>query len=210
MVKLSIYGGESMNIKDLIVRMYKNNIIKFGDFKLRSGVSSQIYIDVRSAVSYPSIYHEICSLYVEKIKCERIHYDLLCGIPYSGLIFASTVSFLAKKPMIFKRKEQKNYGTNKMLEGIYRPEQSVLVIEDVVTTGMSTVETVHYLRECGLTVESVLSLIDRNDTAKDNIIQEECTLYSIYDLFSIAEIMYDESCISKYEYQIIIDNISGD
>jgi uridine monophosphate synthetase len=75
------------------------------------------------------------------VEDHELEYDLICGVPYGAFAVATSLSLQAEKPMIYKRKEAKDYGCKKMVEGVFKPNEKCLVIEDVVVYGTSIIET---------------------------------------------------------------------
>ena len=82
-------------------------------------------------------------MFQEKIQSEAIDHDLACGVPYGAISLATAVSIQENKPLIFKRKEVKAHGVGNLIEGVYQAGNRCLVIDDVVTSGISIVETVN-------------------------------------------------------------------
>ncbi len=186
-----------MSTKQLILDLFANDMIKLGDFTMKSGKKSYIYADIRTAISYPKIFHQICNEY-NKIMCD-ISYDLICGVPYSALTIASAIAYDHSIPMLLKRKEAKGYGTKKMLEGVYSAGQNCLLLEDVITTGASLVETSSVLEDHGLKITDVCVLIDRNQGGREAVKKHGYKLHSIMDLVQIIEVLYQENKISSQD-----------
>jgi len=180
--------------KQLILDLFANNMIKFGEFTLKSGKQSYIYADIRSAISYPKIFKEICNEYYKLMN--GLKPDHICGVPYSALTFASGLAYEHGIPMLLKRKEAKDYGTKKLLEGIFTPGQNCLVIEDVVTTGSSLMETIQTLTDSGLKVTDLCALIDRNQGGRELLTSKGYKLHSIMDLQQIIDVLYEANKIS--------------
>jgi len=183
-----------MSKKQLILDLFAKDMIKFGEFTLKSGKKSYIYADIRTSISYPSIFKQICNEYAKIMK--NIHYDMICGVPYSALAIASAIAYEHAIHMLLKRKEVKEYGTKKILEGSYQPGQNCLLIEDVITTGASLIETTNVLEEHGLKVTDVCTLIDRNQGGREIMIQHGYKLHSIMNLTDIIEVLFEENKIS--------------
>ena len=143
----------------LIEQLFHLGAIRFGQFTLKSGISSPIYIDLRLTISQPKLLIEIAQeLYA---LAQNLSFDLLCGVPYTALPFATAISVQQNIPMILRRKEKKDYGTKRILEGIFQPGDRCLIVEDVITSGASIAETATSLKEEGLIVTDAVVLVHR-------------------------------------------------
>ena len=167
---------------NIINELQEKNIIQYGNFKLKSGIESNIYIDLRKVISFPKLHKEICNKIMEKINPDI---DLICGTPYGAVSYASYISITKNIPMIFLRKEQKNHGTKKMIEGNYESNNKVVLIEDVTTTGSSVFEAIDNLELHGLKVTQIITIISRNVNQKlyynDRLVEY---LYHVNDIKS--------------------------
>jgi uridine monophosphate synthetase len=181
----------------LILDLFDKNIIKFGEFTLKSGKQSYIYADVRSAISHPEIFRHICDLFYERIK--ELKFDFICGVPYSALTFASGVAYAHSIPMLLKRKEMKAYGTKKILEGDYTEGQNCLLIEDVITSGASLLETTVVLEEHGLKITDICTLIDRTQGGVQKLESQGYRVHSIMNLHQIIDVLYSNGKISAQD-----------
>lgn len=181
-------------LEQLILDMYAVDMIKFGEFTLKSGKKSYVYADIRTAISHPKIFTTLCDLIYSKMH--GLTYDSICGVPYSALTFASGIAYAHQIPMLLKRKEAKEYGTKKILEGNYQSGDTCLVIEDVVTTGMSIGETTVVLEDAGLKVQDIVCFINRNQGGEERLTEQGYTLHSIIDLYQVLEILLKHGKIS--------------
>ena len=169
--------------KILINTLFAIGSIQFGSFTFKSGMQSPMYIDLRRIISYPETLTTISELMWEKIK--NNDFDAICGVPYTALPIATVISINHNKPMLMRRKEKKEYGTKQKIEGIFVPGQIVIVIEDLVTTGGSTLETIVDLEKVGLIVTDVVICVDRQQGGKQRL---EKMGYKVHALLTIKEI----------------------
>lgn len=189
-----------MNIKEnIIFRLFDIEAIKFGNFKLKSGLNSPIYIDLRLVPSYPILLKGIAEVMLNKIQF--IHYELLCGVPYTAIPFTTTLSILNNTPMIMLRKETKEHGTKKRVEGAFRQGQRCLIIEDIITSGTSILETILPLRDEGLKIKDAIVLIDRLQGGKENLENDDIKVHSILTIEEILKTLLHAEKISAIEYE---------
>ena len=179
----------------LILDLYRIGAIKFGEFKLKSGIMSPIYIDLRVTVSYPEILKAIAGAMWEKVK--DLSFDSICGVPYTALPIATVMSIEHNKPMVMRRKEVKDYGTRKAIEGAYQKGQSVLVVEDLVTSGSSVLETIEPLALEGLVVKDVVVLLDREQGGKKHLAEKGYALQAVFTISEMLETLEKEGALDK-------------
>lgn len=151
-------------MNNTIKDFFEIGAIKTGNFTLKSGKTSNLYCDMRQLFSYPKILNNIA-----KQISEKIDGDLICGVPMGAIPLATHISSISEKPMIVLRKSRKEYGLKKLIEGEYKKGQTVVVIEDVTTTGGSINECVSILNEEGLTVIQKFVIIDRREDRTNDI-----------------------------------------
>ncbi|GFR14774.1 uridine 5'-monophosphate synthase [Trichonephila clavata] len=171
--------------EDLLRQLLGINILQLGQFTLKSGVISPIYIDLRRIISYPDIVKLLAEHVHSKLKEAGIATDVICGVPYTALPVASVYSVLYQVPMVMKRKEAKDYGTKKMVEGITEKGLKCLIIEDIVTSGSSVNETAEVLRQEGLIVTDCVVVLDRLQGGEQNLDSAGIKLHSLFNMDDI-------------------------
>ena len=170
-----------------IDQLLKLGALKFGDFVLKSGQKSSVYCDLRILVSHPDVLSGITDELWQIFIPGKLGIDRICGVPYTALPIATHLSIKHSIPMIIRRKEAKDYGTKKMLEGDFAKGERCLIVEDVVTTGSSVIETAQLLREHGLVVEKVIVFVDREQGARQNLKEAGIELLSLISMTDILE-----------------------
>lgn len=169
----------------LVKRLYEYNIFRFEPTKLKSGIISPIYIDLRTIISQPNLFVDICEQYVPLIK--ECQFDLICGVPYTALTMATYLSTQYKWPMIMRRKETKKYGTKQTLEGTFKPGNRVLIIEDLISSGASILETALTLRQAGLVVNDAIVYLDREHDGIKNLEAFNIKVHCCTTIFKVMD-----------------------
>ncbi|KAG8272439.1 hypothetical protein J6590_040597 [Homalodisca vitripennis] len=118
-------------------------------------------------------------------KSEGVECDVVCGVPYTALPLATLIAVKADLPMLIRRKEAKDYGTKKLIEGVYSKDDLCIIFEDVVTTGSSILETVNDLKHEGLVVKEVVAVLDREQGGIGNLARQGISLKPLMTLTQI-------------------------
>jgi orotate phosphoribosyltransferase len=190
-----------MHVRTLIHKLFEIGAVKFGEFKLKTGLLSPIYIDLRLTISNPKLLVTIAEAMHEKIRnCKT---DLICGVPYTALPFATAISIQHNIPMLLRRKEKKEHGTGNIIEGIFEKDQRCLIVEDVITSGQSIFETIIPLAKEGLIIEDIVVLVDREQGGKKFIESKGFKVHSICTLRMIVEELLREQKINSATAQSV-------
>lgn len=181
-------------VKEIVLKLHEIGAVKFGSYTLKSGIVSPIYIDLRVIISDPQLLKQIGELIWKEI--ENTPCDFLCGVPYTALPIATAISLEHDIPMVMRRKEVKNHGTKRTVEGIFQPGQRCIVIEDLVTSAQSVLETISSLENKELEVTDVVVLIDREQGGRERLQEHGYNLHSVLTLPALLNILEQEQLIS--------------
>ena len=185
----------------LVLDLYQIGAIKLGEFTLKTGATSPVYIDLRQIISYPDILRAVSRIIWDTVSL--CSFDLICGIPYTALPIATCIALENNLPMIMRRKEKKDYGTKQRIEGAYKAGQSCLLVEDVITSGNSVIETAIDLEAAGLVVYDVAVLLDRESNGKKNLMARNYIVHSVFTLSEVLRILAKSPLLNQKEYDIV-------
>lgn len=192
----------------LAKKLYGEGIILFGKFKLTSGIESPYYIDLRKALSKPSLLREIVEAYknvIEKIP----GVDVIVGIETGSIPWAAILAYILNKPLAYVRKKPKEHGAMKLIEGEIDKGKHAIVVDDVSTTGGSLLRATRILRENGVKTEYAIVFVDREQGAKRNLEKENVKLISIFTVTELLKYIKDLGLISETKYREIMDYVRG-
>ena len=165
--------------------LLKAGCVKFGDFTLKSGLRSPIYIDLRQVITYPKLLGQIGAAYLPILK--KLKFQRIAGLPYAAIPIATVISVQGNYPMIYPRKEVKTYGTKAEIEGEYHAGETVVVIDDLATTGGSKFEAIEKLTGAGLVVKDVVVLVDRQSGAMESLEQAGFHLHAVLTITQLLD-----------------------
>ncbi len=171
-------------VTPLVEGLLSMGCVRFGEFKLKSGLISPIYIDLRRLVAFPGWMTQVAAAYIRQLS--TLEFDRIAGLPYAALPIATAVSLQGNWPMIYPRKDAKDYGTAAAIEGLYHPGEMIVLIDDLATTGGSKFEAIEKLNAVGLKVRDVVVLIDRESGAKEGLAKEG---YNLHALFTLTQLL---------------------
>ncbi|MDO5615518.1 MAG: orotidine-5'-phosphate decarboxylase [Cruoricaptor ignavus] len=193
--------------KEFFLECYKLGIIKFGRFTLKSGIESPFYVDLRPLASDPKILKHLANYLLDMLPLDN--FDLICGVPYAALPMATAMSLESYLPLIIKRKEAKEYGTKKLIEGIYQKGQNCLLVEDVITSGKSLLETIPEIENEGISVSDIVVVLDREQGGKQLLESKGFRVHTLFTISEVCKMLKEENHLTDDEIQRINDFLAG-
>jgi len=185
--------------QEIALALHRIGAIKFGEFTLKSGIKSPIYIDLRLLISYPAVLKLISEAMIEIAK--GLKFDVIAGIPYTALPIATAMSISQDWPMVYARKEVKDYGTKKKIEGVYKEGQTALIIDDLITTGGSKFETIEPFEASGLKITDFVILVDREQGGARILEEKGYHLHSVIGINELLDILHKNGKIDDQSYK---------
>ena len=183
------------NLAALADGLLSAGCIKFGEFTLKSGLKSPIYIDLRQIITYPKLLEQIGQAYLPLLK--ELKFERLAGLPYAAIPIATAISLAGNYPMIYPRKEAKAYGTKAEIEGEYHAGETAVIIDDLATTGGSKFEAIEKLTGAGLVVKDVVVLVDRQSGAKESLEQAGYAMYAVLTITQLLDYWEENGRVGK-------------
>ena len=171
----------------LALALYETGCVQLGDFVLHSGAHSPIYVDLRRLVNNPQVLEMAAAEYVPLLK--GLDYERIAAIPYAALPIGTAVALQTRDPLIYPRREVKEYGTRRRVEGEYHAGERAVLVDDLISSGGSKLEAAAPLKEEGLVVEDVVVLIDRQQGGAEDLARHGLRLHAAVTLREIVALL---------------------
>ncbi|MEM2811844.1 MAG: orotate phosphoribosyltransferase [Candidatus Bathyarchaeia archaeon] len=189
----------------------KTNAVSFGTFRLPSGKITPYYIDLRVIPSFPDAFVKIIEIFVDAVRDEIDvkNFDRIAGIPTAGLPLSAITAYILKKPFIYIRQKQRLKGRERRVEGVIMPGDRVLLIDDMVTTGLSLKRSAIAVRTEGGVVSDAFVLLDREEGGGEKLEKIGVKLHAVLRVSEVARKLYEMDIISEDEMKIIISQVKS-
>jgi uridine monophosphate synthetase len=179
-------GGAAPVADDpLAERLFDSGCIRFGDFELKSGIRSPVYLDLRTLVGHPGVLRAVARRYVPLLLESGA--TRLAGVPLAGMPLATAAALESGMPMVYPRPSVKDHGLMSKVDGPFEEGDRVVVLDDVATSGASILETVSRLRDVGCVVDTAVVLVDRGGGADEALAAEGVALRAVTSLQAVTE-----------------------
>ena len=174
-------------------------------FTWASGWKSPIYCDNRRILSFPFIRDyiksELCNVIFEKFPDA----ELLAGVATAGIAWGAMAADQLKLPFVYVRPKPKEHGMGNQIEGYYEKGQKTIVIEDLVSTGKSSLQTVDAMKAAGLLVAGMVSIFTYDfPVATETFSKAGITYYPLTDYPTLIELALEKGIVSKNDEEILL------
>ncbi len=201
------HGKQDTTRADLAEALFQAGCVQFGNFTLASGQKSPIYIDLRRAVSYPDLIKRMSAAYMDLL--DGISYDHIASVPYAALPIGAVVASGLRASLIYPRKNAKDHGTAKMIEGSFSSGDRAVLLEDVVTSGGSVISAVKTLRAAGLVISDAVVLVDRQQGGGELLESAGLCLHPVMTINDLLQALKTASLIDHATFTGAIEYLDG-
>ena len=170
-----------MTKNDLARRIAELSLLR-GEFTLRSGRKSNFYLDKYRFETHPDVLLALGQMFADRAGA---NVDRIAGAELGAVALAAAASMACGKPFVIVRNKKKDYGTGKAVEGVLSAGETVMIVEDVLTTGGQVLEAAQSLKDAGAKVDRIVAVIDRLEGARQNI---ESAGYVLESLFTTKDL----------------------
>ncbi len=170
-----------MTREELAKRIADVSLLR-GEFTLRSGRKSNYYLDKYRFETHPDVLRELGVMFAQRLSPAV---DRIAGAELGAVALAAATAMACGKPFVIVRNQKKDYGTSKLVEGVLNAGETVMIVEDIMTTGGQVLEAVKSLEQAGAKIDKIVGVIDRMEGARENI---ESAGYRFESLFTVRDL----------------------
>ncbi len=170
----------------------------------KSGIQSPVYVDNRQLIYHPAAWHSIIEGFRLLIDARGLEYDIIAGVAVGGIPHSSALAYTLNMPSVFIRKENKGHGRSQRIEGGDVDNRRVLLVEDLVTTGGSSLSAVDALRESGAHVTDALAIVSYGFAeAASAFARAELALHTLTDIETLLELARERAALNREQVAVI-------
>jgi uridine monophosphate synthetase len=199
-------------MKKVAFDLILNDALKIGDYILFSGKKSPYYVDLRQAISDPITMDLIANSLARIIDNEigKDNFDKILGVPTAGVPFTTIVCQKLAIPMLYYRKARKEHGVRKKIEGKMEPNDRILMIDDLITTGKSVIQAAEAVREQGGLVTELVVLLDREQGGRESILSHNIRPHVLFNVSDAFKWLNEVNMLNDGDYKVIMDYIESE
>ncbi|MCP3682710.1 MAG: orotate phosphoribosyltransferase [bacterium] len=195
-----------MNVAELLLKTHAVTLRTDPPYTWTSGILSPIYTDNRILMSYPLERRKIIDAFANAIKENELEFDTIAGVSTSGIPWAAWLAEGLNKPMVYVRKAAKGHGKENAIEGKVEKGEKVLVIEDLISTGGSSVAVVEALRTAECKVVACVAIFNYElKKGIDKFKKADCNLISLTNFSTLIELAAEQGYIKEDEKQKVLE-----
>ena len=194
------------SLEALALTLHDIGAIQFGRFRLHSGGESRIYFDLRVLVSFPDALRQATAAY--RGLLETLAFDLLAATPLAGLPLGTALCLDMDRPLIYPRKTAKSYGTGKNIEGHWSIGQTAVVIDDLITSGDSLLETIATIKAAGLKVSDAVVLIDREQGGRAMLAEQGYHVHAVATVSELLGILQEKGRLNQSQLDEVLSSLN--
>ncbi|MDH3729799.1 MAG: orotidine-5'-phosphate decarboxylase [Acidimicrobiia bacterium] len=191
----------------LALGLFEAGCVQFGEFTLKSGVSSPIYIDLRRLASRPDLLRLVAAEMAAVLA--SLTFDHIAALPYAALPIGTAISLQTGASLVYPRREAKEYGTRRSVEGVFAEGDSAVVVDDLATSGGTKIEAVAQLAAAGLVVTDIVVLIDRLGGASEALTAAGYGFNAVISLRDLVDRLLRLGAVDAESHSAVIDYLGG-
>ena len=184
---------------ELALALHAIGIIKFGAYKLKSGNIAPFFLDLRILVSHPRVLRDASWEMAHILS--TLTFDRIAVIPYAAMPIGAALALEMERPMIYPRREKRDYGAERAVEGEFNAGETAVLIDDLIITGegkLAAIETLHAAR---LIVRDIVVLINPEQGGAQMMAQRGYQLHSVFTASELMRILHDAGRVSDSQFQ---------
>ena len=200
---------------DLAVALFDIGCVKFGSFTLASGKQSPIYIDLRLLASYPTVLTKVAQamgacltqhgfVFDTDQNSDTIVFQRIAAIPTAGLPIGTAIAVTHLWSLIYPQKEVKDHGTGRLVEGVFNKGDTVVVVDDLITTAKSKFEAITKLEKMQLKIYDILVLLDRQQGGGEELAERGYTLHAVMTVHQLLTALHESARIDDQVYHELL------